>query len=83
MILNLQMGTVSFFNDFLSIPRVIKDYSIFVCISLHKFCFAVCWRSRCLFSFLKKHDKVIQILQRSLTKHVLCLCLDMKDIVTL
>lgn len=30
MILNLQMGTVSFFKDFLSIPHVIKDYSMFV-----------------------------------------------------
>lgn len=50
MILHLQMGTVSYFTDFLSIPHVTKDYSVLFII-LHMFCFAVCWSSRSLFSF--------------------------------
>lgn len=78
---HLQMGTVSYFTDFFLFHTLQKPI-LCVSIILHVLCFAVCWSSRCLFSLLWKHGKTTQILQRRFTEHVLCLCLDVNDIMT-
>lgn len=81
MILHLQMGTVSSFTDFLSILHVTKHYSVLLYHPRHVLFCSVLEQQMPFFFSLKAY-KAIQILQ-SLTEHVLCLCLDIKGIMTL